>query len=126
MKIVTPATKEFPSVALATLSSGTVLIEPFSKVHEVAEWIMGHPIWTHQFPSLRHEIENAVLKQFPTMPTKLDGVTRENWREHADRIEAEFGKTVRVKRGDGLTALLPTDGIPEGKEVIIVSAGRAP
>jgi len=115
--------KEFPATAIATLSSGVVLIEPFSKVHEAAEWLMGHPIWTHQFPSLRAEIENAALKQFPTMPTKLEGVTRDNWREFVDRIEAEFGRAVRVKRGDGVTALLPTDGIPEGKEVIVLKVG---
>ena len=60
------------------------------------------------------------------MPRKLDGVTRDNWREYAERIEAQFGKTLSVKRGDGLTALLPTDGIPEGKEVIVVSTGRRP
>lgn len=112
--------KEFPSTALATLSSGTVLITPFSKVHEAAEWIMGHPIWTHQFPSLRAEIENAVLRQFPGMPTEIEGCNRDNWREHADRIETQFGKTVSVKRGDGLTAQLPSDGIPEGKQVIVV------
>lgn len=58
--------------------------------------------------------------QFPDMPTKIEGCNRDNWRKFADEIEAKFGKLVSVRKGDGLTALLPTDGIPEGKEVIVV------
>lgn len=29
------------------------------------------------------------------------------------KLEAEIGKTVRIRKGSGLTAMLPTDGIPD-------------
>lgn len=114
-------TKEFPAAVVASLSSGRLLCD-FSKLHECAEWIMGHPIWTHQFPALREDIEKTVRAQFPDMPTEIEDCNTDNWRERASAIEVKFGETLSVRRGGGHTALLPTDGIPDhlrDKTVII-------
>jgi len=105
-------TKEFPSLAVASLSTRRLLCD-FGVMHGCAEWIMGHPIWTHQFPSLADDLRGAVLAQFPDMPTELEGCNKENWRQYADRIEQQFGKMLTVRKGDGLTELSPTDGIPD-------------
>ena len=78
-------TREFPTAVIATIATGRLLCE-FSLMHEAAEYLMGHPIWTHQFASgsgLNSAMEMAILRQCPKMPTKLNGVTRENWRERA-------------------------------------------
>lgn len=37
---------------------------PFSDIHEYCERIMGHPIWTHQFPKLREKIQEAAKADF--------------------------------------------------------------
>lgn len=41
-------TRDFPTAVIASLSSGVLLCE-FTDMHEAAEYLMGHPIWTHQF-----------------------------------------------------------------------------
>lgn len=76
---------------------------------------MGHPIWTHHFASqtIRDEIQKTILEQCPGMPTDIEGVTKDNWREHAARLEAEFGPTVKIRRGGGTTAMGPMDGLPD-------------
>lgn len=112
-------TKQFSPAVLASISSGVLLCD-FSKLHEASEWIMGHPIWTHQFPSLRADLEAAVAAQFPDMPRDIEGVDRDNWQDHAKALEDRFGKTVSVRKGSGLTQLLPTDGLPENANVIVI------
>jgi hypothetical protein len=107
-------TRDFPTAVIASLSTGVLLCR-FSDMHEAAEFLMGHPIWTHHFASkeLNEEIRKTILEQCPGMPTKLEGVDKDNWHEHAERLEAEFGPTVKIRKGGGLTAMLPTDGIPD-------------
>ena len=104
-------TRDFPTAVIASLSSGVLLCQ-FSAMHEAAEYLMGHPIWTHHFGSkeLCDEMQKTILAQCPGMPTDLEGVTKENYRDYVAKIEAEVGPTVRIRKGGGLTAMLPTDG----------------
>ena len=69
-------TREFPTAVIASLSSGVLLCK-FSELHEAAEYLMGHPIWTHHFASklLWEAMQQRVLEQCPGMPTELAGVT---------------------------------------------------
>lgn len=114
-------TREFPTAVIASLSSGVLLCQ-FGALHEAAEYLMGHPIWTHHFASkeLSAAMKARVLEQCPGMPTDLPGVTAENYRDQVAAIEAEIGPVVVIRKGDGQTAMHPLDGIPEGKPTIIV------
>jgi hypothetical protein len=107
-------TRDFPTAVIASLSSGVLLCK-FSDMHEAAEFLMGHPIWTHHFASkdLWQEMQKTILEQCPGMPTGLPGTTTENYEARLAEIEAMIGKTVHIRKGDGLTAMLPTDGIPD-------------
>lgn len=107
-------TREFPTAAIASITTGVMLCK-FGDMHEAAEFVMGHPIWTHHFAdkTLNEEMRKTVLAQLPEMPTKIDGVTPENYLQKLAEIEAVVGSTVKLKRGGGLTAMLPTDGIPD-------------
>lgn len=116
-----PEFKDFPSTAVATIATGVVLGK-WEDAHALAEWILGHPVWTHHFPKLREQLAAAIKAQFPDMPIEMDGVDRENWRTYAADIEARFGKTLSVRRGDGDTAMHPMEGFPDGAEVIVVKA----
>jgi hypothetical protein len=106
--------KDFPTAAIASLSTGILLCK-FGEMHEAAEYLMGHPIWTHHFASkaLWNDMKRMIAEQCPGMPTTLDGVTNDNYLEKLAEIEAVIGKTVKIRKGDGLTAMLPTDGIPD-------------
>jgi hypothetical protein len=107
-------TRDFPTVVIASLSSGVLLCK-FSEMHEAAEFLMGHSIWTHQFGSRDFwtEMKKTILEQCPGMPTTAQGVDADNYREFVGRIEAELGATVKIRKGSGLTAMLPTDGLPD-------------
>lgn len=107
-------TRDFPTAVIASLSTGTLLCE-FSKMHEAAEYLMGHPIWTHHFANkdLWREVQQTIAEQCPGMPAELDGVTKDNYLDHVARIEAELGPVVTIRKGSGLTAMSPTDGIPD-------------
>jgi hypothetical protein len=106
-------TREFPTAVIASLSSG-VLLCAFGDMHEAAEFLMGHSIWTHHFASkdLWKKMQQSIVKQCPGMPTELEGVTKDNYLEHAARLEAELGKSVTIRQGSGETAISPFDGIP--------------
>ncbi len=84
-------------------------------MHEAAEYLMGHPIWNHHFANkeLFQEMRRTIAEQCPGMPTELDGVTNDNYRDCIARIEADIGPMVTIRKGGGLTAMLPTDGIPD-------------
>ena len=107
-------TRDFPVAVIASLSSGTLLCK-FGDMHEAAEYLMGHPIWTHHFASkpLWKEMQQTIAAQCPGMPTEEpEGVDASNYLDYVAKLEAEFGKTVKIRKGGGLTAMLPTDGIP--------------
>lgn len=116
-------TREFPTAVVASLSSGITLCE-FSAIHELAEFLMGHPIWTHHFADkeLWQAMRSAIQAQCPGMPTELVGVTKDNYREHIAALKARHGPTQRIRKGDGSTAMSPLDGIPPGKPVIVVKS----
>lgn len=105
-------TREFPTAVIASLSSGVLMCD-FSHMQEAAEYLMGHPIWTHHFADkqLTSEMKRMIAEQCPGMPTELEG--GDTWRDQLAAVEAELGQTVRIRKGGGLTAMLPTDGIPD-------------
>jgi hypothetical protein len=114
-------TREFPTAVIASLSSGIALCK-FSEIHEAAEYLMGHPIWTHHFASkdLWKAMQLKVLEQCPGMPTQIEDVTADNYLEHITAIEGEIGPACVIRKGDGETAMHPLEGIPEGKPTIIL------
>src|ERR1700748_3821144 len=109
-------TRDFPTAVIASISSGILLCK-FCDMHEAAEYLMGHPIWTHHFgdKTLCDEMRKTVLSQFPGMPGEAaaKGVNGDNYREFIAKLETELGVSVRIKKGGGLTAMLPTDEIPD-------------
>jgi hypothetical protein len=107
-------TRDFPAAVIASLSTG-VLLCSFSDMHEAAEYLMGHPIWTHHFASqtLWKEMQQTIAEQCPGMPTDIEVANKDNYLDKAAEIERAIGKTVRIRKGSGLTAMLPTDGIPD-------------
>jgi hypothetical protein len=114
-------TREFPTKVVASLSTGILLCD-FSTMHECAEFLMGHPIWTHHFASkdLWIDMQRTILDQCPGMPTKLEGVTKENYEEYIVALVRDLGSVQTIRKGNGLTAMLPTDGIPDHVKVIEV------
>jgi hypothetical protein len=107
-------TRDFPTAVIASLSTGVLLCK-FGDMHEAAEYLMGHPIWTHHFAdkTLTSEMKRVIAEQCPGMPAEIEGITSDNYLQKVAELEAGIGKTVRIRKGSGLTAMLPTDGIPD-------------
>lgn len=116
-------TRDFPTAVIASLSTGVLLCK-FGEMHEAAEYLMGHPIWTHHFghKDLWHKMQRAIIEQCPGMPTALPDANADNYLAKLADIEAEIGKVVKIRKGDGAAA--PLDGIPGGKPVIVVQTGE--
>jgi hypothetical protein len=114
-------TRDFPTAVIASLSTGILLCK-FSEMHEAAEYLLGHPVWTHHFASkdLSQKMQRAITEQHPSMPTELPDVNKDNYLAKVAEIEAEIGKVVKIRKGNGATALHPLDGIPEGKPVAVI------
>lgn len=98
-----------------------MLCETFSAIHEAAEFLMGHPIWTHHFADkqLTADMEAIIAEQCPGMPARGE-ITPENYRDKLAELIAKLGPTQTIQKGSGLTAMLPTDGIPEHVETVII------
>lgn len=120
---MTTDTRVFPTAVIASISTGVLLCE-FGKMHEAAEYLMGHPIWTHHFSdkALSAQMQAAILEQCPGMPTEIEGCTKDNYLAKLAGIEAEVGPVQRIRHGSGLTAMHPMDGIPAHAKVITINS----
>ena len=128
MNANSPIIRDFPTAVIASISTGVLLCE-FSAMHEAAEFLMGHPIWTHHFANkaLLSDMRSMINEQCPGMPDDLPGCDKTNYREFLAQIERDMGPMVSIRRGPGLTAMLPTDGIPDHlKDSVIVIGGSQP
>ena len=107
-------TRDFSTAVIASISTG-ILMCKFDDMHEAAEFLMGHPIWTHHFAdkTLCGEMRKMIAEQCPGMPMRGDLEGGDTWREQLAKVEADLGATVKIRKGGGLTAMLPTDGIPD-------------
>lgn len=101
-------TKTFSTASLASLTSGMLLCK-FSEMHEAAEYLMGHPIWTHEFGSkaLWDLMRSKLLEQHPGLPRDADGVSEANWQEFLAAACASLGETLTITKGDELRAADP-------------------
>ena len=84
--------RTFPTEVLLSLTTGRLLCE-FSKMHELAEWLCGSPVFTHQFAyrPFVDELRDCVIKQHPSLDINGDAVTTENWQEFRDKQLAALG-----------------------------------
>lgn len=108
-------TREFDSAALASLV-GDRLMTNFPDVHEAAEFIAGHPIWTHEFVDrdLMDEIRASIIAQHPRFGAYDNSdVTRDNVGQRVAELRAKYGDTLSVKRGNRVRARGPIESAAE-------------
>lgn len=94
--------KSFSVPAIVSLMSGRLLCN-FSDMHEVAEHVMGHPIWTHEFASeaLWALMKAKVSEQHPDLPSEApEWVDKETWQRWRDQLVEQYGATRELAKGD--------------------------
>ncbi len=107
-------TKSFKTTAVVGLTSG-ILFGDFSELHEVAEWVAGHPIWTHEFADrklndrLREKVfaQHPALKDFHAQGSK-GGCDVDLEIEEMERL---FGKTLEIARGEEVRTEDPVESL---------------
>lgn len=92
--------KKFPLHAILTMRT-EMCMGDFGKAHELMEWVLGHPVWTHEMLSYRKSIEAELAKQFPKLPGALPHVTKENYATVLSNLEGIHGKELEVEQGFG-------------------------
>lgn len=94
--------KAFSTTVLASLTTGVMLGPPFSEVHAAAEFVMGHPIWTHEFAykALWELMRAKVLEQHPGLDVDASEVNRDNYKEFGAKLVADLGETLEITQGD--------------------------
>jgi hypothetical protein len=119
--------KSFPIAAILSLTTGKLLCQ-FSDMHELAEWIAGHPIWTHEFADkLRwNSLKDAVLSQHPDLSSAdASKVGASNWQEFVASSIAKYGDSRVITKGGQQrteTPLQSLERIAPGKPVVVVKS----
>lgn len=112
-----------------TLTTGRAFGDSFDEVHEAAEFVLGHPIWTHEFAerNLWDRLADACLRQYPTLPRRgdpsMDGIEGDGWSEYIHDQEKVFGTSLTLESMGGEREESPFESlarIAPGKPVIAV------
>lgn len=93
-------TKDFHISDVLTMTTGKLVSSRhMDGLHELAEWMAGEPVWTHQLPRIMREARPILLAAHPRLAeTNCDGVTPENLTERIAEWAAQFGETLPVPR----------------------------
>lgn len=57
--------RTFPIAAILSASTGIMVCEKFSDVHELIEHLAGGPVWTHQLPAAMDALLPGLVGQLP-------------------------------------------------------------
>ena len=109
--------KRFPTHAIMTMKT-EICMGNFGAAHELAEWVMGHPVWTHELSSLAKPIKEDLERQFPGLPTEAN---KDNWKEVLATAIQTHGEYLEVIQGSAERTQNPIESLVElvGKKKVI-------
>lgn len=104
-------TKEFPTEAVLSLTTDRLLCD-FGVMHELAEWVLGHPVWTHEFADkgLWERMKAKLFEQHPSLADfDVSRLTEWNWSIYVEKARKQFGPRLAVTQGDAGRTESPVD-----------------
>ena len=128
---MTPTKRSFSLGAILSLTTGKLLCA-FGDMHELAEWVSGHPVWTHEFAERAtwERFRQAVFAQHPALASvDASAVNRDNCFELLAGWETQFGKSLEIASGSEQRTESPMESlqrIAPWKEVVVVTTGPNP
>lgn len=102
-------TKSFPTHAVMTLYTG-VCMGDFTVAHELMEWVVGHPVWTHEMPSHFPFMKEIFAEMFPLLPKEAH---KDNWMTMLAEAESTYGKELLIPHGQMQRHNSPLDTLKE-------------
>lgn len=94
--------KPFPLHAVLTLATGRVW-GPFSDAHALAEHLVGHPVWTHEFVFLADALQGMARAALPGSANIAEAEIPTSHKDVAEKLAvqvAKFGAFVKVAPGN--------------------------
>lgn len=115
--------KTFSTAAVLTLIEGALYCD-FGEVHELAEFVAGHSIWTHEFAdkALIARIKEAIFSQHPAL-REFSKHIGETWQQALARAEERWGKEIEIVKGDAERTENPLESlerIAPGKSAVVI------
>jgi hypothetical protein len=112
--------RNFDPRVIGSITSGVLLIDGFSKVHEAIEFMTGHPVWTHELPSASRALIPSILARYADMPVG----ELPDWQATATALVEKYGDAISVSAGNGTRERSPLDTLAEmvaPKDIIVVT-----
>lgn len=93
-------TKNFPTGHVITMMTGIIVSENgLDGFYQVAAWMTGESVCSHQLPRISREAVPVILALHPRLAAVMDEVkqvTPENWREWLEIWEERYGAEIAV------------------------------
>lgn len=93
-------TKNFPIGDVITMMTGIIVSENGLRgFYQVAAWMTGENVASHQLPRISRESVSVILELHPYLAPIMDEVrqvTPDNWREWLDTWEERYGYEIAV------------------------------
>lgn len=129
-------TKSYPVEVVLSATTGVLLKHHgFDELHELAEHVLGHPVWTHEFADAGtvRRLRDAVLAQHPALrdaePWAPDGDLAAYLAGYVERARARYGATLEVEAGTGERTESPLASMqrlaPDKPIVVVVDRRRS-
>lgn len=119
--------KKFSTAAILSVTTGRLLCK-FEQMHELSEWLLGHPIWTHEFADeqLHARLKKAVFDQYPTIATTvwIDG---SDWKKWLAKQVKHLGASFTILKGKAERSEHPLESLERlapGKPVIAIEVRK--
>lgn len=112
--------RTFDPRVIGSITSGILLIDGFSKMHEAVEFMTGHPVWTHELPSTSRALIPAILARYPDMPVG----EVPDWEATATALVEKYGDAITVSAGNVARERSPMDTLAEmiaPKDIIVMT-----
>lgn len=88
--------RTFPLGVILTGTTGKMLSRSgFGAFQEMAEYMTGGPVWTHELVALGPVLKAELLRQHPALPSIAD-VGRDDWSEWLSVEESKHGAALSV------------------------------
>ena len=95
--------KEFDTLIVGSASCGIGLKQgmSYSDMGAVAEWVLGHSVWTHELAdnALWHRMTEAIRAHLPDMPGHFEDGEKPDWKAIGAALIKRYGETVSLPRG---------------------------
>ena len=91
--------RDWPTEAVISISTGRLICK-FPVMHELIEYLLGRPVWTHELASegLTELLKRGVFEQYPGLQQIApESIDKDNWQQRQLEFKAKYGNTLTLE-----------------------------